>query len=94
MQVISVLHVCARCCLALNTPCERVEITVVSRHSRGWQGQTLVQVVMVKTQSGREVMLISEVSLKDQRCVSSLFIDVIVLDTIRSVLLVHRNIAH
>ena len=64
MQIIGVLNVCAWCCLTLNATRERVDITVIRRHSRCWECQSLMQVIMVETQTSREIVLIGEVCLK------------------------------
>ena len=54
----------------------------------------LVQVVVIQTQTGREVVLLGEISLKHQLGIGILLVHIITLIAVAAILHVHRGIAH
>lgn len=54
----------------------------------------LMEVVVVEAQTGREIVLMTQVGLKDERGVGILLVDVIDFQSVASLLLVHGDVAH
>ena len=53
-----------------------------------------MQVVVIQTQTGREVVLLGEISLKHQLGIGILLVHIITLIAVAAILHVHRGIAH
>ena len=58
------------------------------------EAHILMEVIVVEAQTGREIVLMTQIGLKDERGVRILLVDVIDLQSVASLLLVHGDIAH
>ena len=58
------------------------------------EAHILMEVVVVEAQTGREIVLMAEVGLKNQRGVGILLVDVIDFQSVARLLLVHGDVAH